>query len=274
MTAGNPAPQYALGSTDAEHERLIRQAMWLVPHTERLFREAGIGPGHRVLDLGSGVGDVALIAARLVGPSGEVLGIERDTRSIARATARVAQAGMHNVSFTQSDVCQLPSDKLFDAAVGRYILMFLPDPVAVLRSLVPLVRPGGVLAFQEPDWRVFLEHVKRFPLWSAGAALLEETFKRSGANAEIGPVLSHVFQQAGLPAASMRTDTLLGAEEWMVDVLRSLRSQMTEFNLPLDSLGDFNTLSQRLQAEVAAASTGTPLPALVSAWSRKLAAGG
>jgi len=50
--------------------------------------EAGIGPGQRVLDLGSGVGDVAMLAARLVGPSGEVVGIERDASSIARANAR------------------------------------------------------------------------------------------------------------------------------------------------------------------------------------------
>ncbi len=81
MTARNSTSQYALGSTDAEHERLIWQAERVAPLTERLFREAGIGPGQRVLDLGSGVGDVAMLAARLVGPSGEVVGIERDPRS-------------------------------------------------------------------------------------------------------------------------------------------------------------------------------------------------
>ena len=57
--------QYALGSTDAEHERLIWQAERFALLTERLFREAGIGQGQRVLDIGSGVGDVALLAARL-----------------------------------------------------------------------------------------------------------------------------------------------------------------------------------------------------------------
>src|ERR1700730_1644395 len=93
--------EYALGSADAEHNRLVRQAEWLAPLTDQFFRDAGIGPGNRVLDLGSGVGDVALIASRLVGPSGEVVGIERDARSIARAAARMAEAGLHNVSFTQ-----------------------------------------------------------------------------------------------------------------------------------------------------------------------------
>ena len=269
MTSSSPTPHYALGSTDAEHERLIRQAAWLAPYTERFFRDAGIGPGQRVLDLGSGVGDVALLAARLVGRSGEVVGVEHDTRSIARARARVAEAGLDNVSFIQSDVSEVPSSKPFDAAVGRYILMFLPDPVSVLRSLSQLVRPGGVLAFQEASFTSFLVLAARLPLWSAGASLMQETLQCSGTNTEMGPVLSGIFQQAGLPAPSMRTDTLLGADEWMVDVLRSLRPQFLQFNLPFESLGDFDTLSERLKAELVASNAVAPLPALVSAWSRK-----
>jgi len=134
---------YALGYTTTEQDRLIRQAKQIEPILERLFREAGIGPGQRVLDLGSGVGDVSMLAARMVGPSGEVVGIERDASSIALAKARVAEAGFRNVSFTQADASQIVSDQPFDAAVGRFILMFLPDPAAVLQSLIKLVRPGG-----------------------------------------------------------------------------------------------------------------------------------
>src|SRR5213594_4212943 len=115
MITNGSASTYALGSTDAEHERLIRQAARLAPYSERFFREAGISTGQRVLDLGSGVGDVAMLAARLVGPSGDVVGVERDPRSIARARARVAEAGLRNVSFTQSDVNQIQSSKPFDA---------------------------------------------------------------------------------------------------------------------------------------------------------------
>jgi ubiquinone/menaquinone biosynthesis C-methylase UbiE len=269
MTEVSPTSQYALGSTGVEHERLIRQATWLTAHTERLFREAGIGPGHRVLDLGSGVGDVALIAARLVGPTGEVVGIERDPRSIARAEARLADAGLRNVKFTQSDAAEIPGDRPFDAAVGRYILMFLPDPISVLSSLSHLVRPGGILAFQEPCWKSFLEQSARLPLWSSAASLLVETFQCTGTNTEMGPALSRVFQEAGLPAPSTHTDTLIGSEQWLPDCLRSLRPQMVQLNLSLAPLGDFETLSERLQTEVTAFKTTTPLPDLVSAWSRK-----
>ena len=122
MSSSGLTSHYALGSTDAEHERLIRQAAILSRLTERFLREACIGPGQRILELGSGVGDVAMVAARLVGHSGEVVGVERDTRSIARARVRAREAGLHNVTFTQSDVCELSGDNSFDAVVGRFIL--------------------------------------------------------------------------------------------------------------------------------------------------------
>src|SRR5260370_13452967 len=91
MPASGPTPPYTLGSTDAEHERLIRQAAHLAPYTERFFRDTVIASRQRVLDIGSGVGDVAMLAAQLVRPSGEVVGIERDPRSIAPARARVPE---------------------------------------------------------------------------------------------------------------------------------------------------------------------------------------
>src|SRR6266702_2734189 len=115
MTTSHSATEYALGSTDAEHERLIWQAARVAPITERLFCEAGIGLGQRVLDIGSGVGDVAMLAARLVGPSGEVVGIERDPKSITKARVRVTEAHLHNVTFTQSDVGEIRDGKPFDA---------------------------------------------------------------------------------------------------------------------------------------------------------------
>src|SRR5437867_13450878 len=101
MTTSHPSADYALGYTDAEHERLIRQAARVAPITERFFREAGIGLGQRVLDLGSGVGDVAMLAARLVGPSVQVVAIERGPKSIAKASVCVTEAGFHYVCFNE-----------------------------------------------------------------------------------------------------------------------------------------------------------------------------
>jgi ubiquinone/menaquinone biosynthesis C-methylase UbiE len=273
MTANHPFYSYALGSTDSEHERLIRQAARLAPYTERFFREAGIGPGQRVLDLGSGVGDVAMLVARLVRPSGEVVGVERDTRSIARAKARVAEAGVRNVTFTQSDVSQIASTRLFDAVVGRFILMYLTDPVAVLRSLSRFVAPGGVFAFQESSWAPILAISTHLPLWSAAVSLMCETFQRSGANPEIGLALYRIFQEAGLPAPTMRMEIPLGDDSdfvrWIYDVISSLRPQSKELNLSLEKLGDFDTLLERLLAEAAASNRVASWMAIIGAWSRK-----
>ena len=95
-----------------------------------------------------------------------------------------------------------------------------------------------------------------------------ETFQRSGANINLGPELPRVFHAAGLPPPSLRTDTLIGAEQWMPEVLQSLRPKMDQLNLSVEPLGNFETLSRRLEAEVTAFNVATPLPQLVSAWSR------
>jgi len=272
-TTTNPSSGYALGYTNSEHDRLIRQAARIEPILERLFREAGIGPGQRVLDLGSGVGDVAMLAARLVGPSGEVVGIERDPCSIAVAKARSAKAGFRNISFTQTDASQIVSDKLFDAAIGRFILMFLPDPASVLRSLSRLVRPGGVLAFQEPSWAPFLTRAETLPLWSGVVSSIHETFLRSGVNPEMGPDLYRIFQEIGMPAPAMHMEIPLGSDadfsRVVCEVLDNLRPLAQQHEVSLDVLGDFATLSDRVQAEIVASGTFVSWVPLVGAWVRK-----
>jgi SAM-dependent methyltransferase len=272
---GQPASDYALGYSDGEHERLIRQAAIIDPITERLFHQAGIGAGQRVLDLGSGMGDVAMLLAQIVGPSGEVVGIERNASSIGRARARAAATGLHNVSFLNTDVNQIAIDRPFDAAVGRFILMFLPDPVSVLRSVSRLVRPGGVLAFQEPSWIPLLALGDRLPLWSCVLRSIHETILRSGANPEMGLALYSIFQEVGLPAPKMHLEIPLGSD---VDFLRviselvcSLRPLAEQHNVSLEELGNLDTLSDRIRAEIAAANTVVSIVPLLGAWSRKSA---
>jgi ubiquinone/menaquinone biosynthesis C-methylase UbiE len=272
MTTSRRAADYPLGHTDAEHERLIRQAARVAPTTERFFLEAGIGPGQRVLDLGSGVGDVAMLVARLVGPSGEVVAIERDPKSIAKANARVTEAGVHNVSFNESNVNEILDEKPFDAAVGRFILMYLPDPVAALRSISQVVRPGGVFVFQEPCWVPVLAHLASLPLWFATASLIDKTM-RASANHDMGTELYHTFVEAGLPEPTVRMELPMGREpylaQWYYDTLCSLRPQIEQLHMPIESLGSLDTLVHRLQAEVAESKTVACWFASVGAWCRK-----
>src|SRR5262245_15962840 len=272
MTTSLRSANYPLGHTDAEHERLIRQAAQVAPITERFFREAGFGPGQRVLDIGSGVGDVAMLVARLVGPSGEVVAVERDRNSIAKASARVTEAGFPNVRFNESNVNEILDENLFDAAVGRFILMYLPDPVATLRSISQLVRPGGVIVFQEPTWVPVVAHLTALPLWFATASLIDKTM-RTSANHDMGAELYHTFVNAGLPAPTVRLELPMGKEsylaQWYHDTLCSLLPQMKQLRMPIESLGSLATLVQRLQAEVVDSKTVACWFASVGAWCRK-----
>jgi hypothetical protein len=116
----------------------------------------------------------------------------------------MAEAGLYNVKFAQTDIAEFSSDTPFDAVAGRFILQFLPDPVGVLLSLSEQVTPGGIIAFQEGSWAPFVLFSAHLPLWSAGVSLLHEVAARSGVNVEMGPALYKVFQDAGLPAPNMR----------------------------------------------------------------------
>lgn len=225
--------------------------------------------GQRVLDLGSGVGDVSVIAGRIVGPVGEVVGAERDPRAVARATARAMELGLEHVHFTQADIADLPIERPFDAVVGRYILMFLRDPGAVLRSVSRVVRPGGVIAFQEPCWTSFLQACELLPLWRACATLMVETFHRTGANTRMGADLSATFFAAGLPRPAVHTDTLVGAERWMPDVIQTLAPKMQALNLGVGCLGNLSTLYDRLLEEAESNNVPPPLPAILGAWACK-----
>ena len=270
---GSHPISYALGYSDSEHERLIRQAAIIAPITERFFREAGIGAGQRVLDLGSGLGDVSMLVARLVGPSGKVVGIERDAMSIERAQARVSAAGFRNVSFLNTDVNNIVTDQRFDAAVGRFILTFLADPVSVLQSVLRLVRPGGVLAFQEGSWIPMLALGDRLPLWSCVLRAIHDTVVRSGANPEMGLALYPIFQEIGLPAPRMHLEIPLGSEPNFIrvisDLLCSLQPLAQAHNVLLEELGELNTLRDRMCAEIAAANTVVTLIPLVGVWAQK-----
>jgi SAM-dependent methyltransferase len=272
MLADKRHSDYHLGNTDAEHERLIRQAIRLAPVTERFFREAGIGSGQQVLDLGAGVGDVAMLVARLVGSSGKVVAIERDSRTISRARARAKEAGLNNIDFVQADIAEYSTAAMFDAVVGRYILQFLSDPVTTLRSVAKRVCPGGLVAFQEGSWIPFLSLSAHLPLWYAGASLLHESGVRSGVNLEMGTGLHKAFQEAGLPAPRMRLEMELASDpdftRWVSDSLRSVLPQIQKLNLSLGALGDLDTLEERLQNEVAMSNTVVPWIGLVAAWCR------
>jgi ubiquinone/menaquinone biosynthesis C-methylase UbiE len=202
------AHEYELGHSGRELDRLRLQARLVDPLTRQFFMNAGLKPGMRVLDVGSGGGDTALLAAELVGEGGEVVGFDQSPAAVAAARKRVSAAGTRNVSFSHGDLDRLAFVEPFDAAVGRYVLMFNPDPAAMLKSVAHWVRPGGPIVFHEPDWK----GIRSNPM----ASLYEEchewivrTFKRLGTNPNMGHDLHAAFVRAGLPPPSMALSAIV-----------------------------------------------------------------
>src|SRR5262245_34156229 len=137
---------YILGHSDAEIRRLQTQAAILRPITERLLRCAGIQTGMRVLDLGSGAGDVAMLAAALVGPSGPVVATARNLQVLSMATQRARTCGAQHLACHEASADTFVDNAGFDLVVGRYVLIHQPDPAAFLRVAAQLAKPGGTIA--------------------------------------------------------------------------------------------------------------------------------
>jgi 2-polyprenyl-3-methyl-5-hydroxy-6-metoxy-1,4-benzoquinol methylase len=155
----NQGRVYVLGHSAEELNRLIDQARLFGELTEDVFVRAGIGAGMRVLDVGCGAGDVSFLLARMVGPSGAVVGVDRSEDAVAMASSRAKAMGLSQVSFSQGEIEDISFDQPVDAAVGRFVLMYSPDPSVSLRRIATNVRAGGIVAFQEMN----VAEAKSFP---------------------------------------------------------------------------------------------------------------
>ncbi|WP_223862869.1 class I SAM-dependent methyltransferase [Pseudomonas cannabina] len=114
--------------------------------TTQLLMDAGICSGMRILDVGCGSGDVAFLLSDLVGSAGEIVGVDHDGAALANARSRAGQRT--SPAFIQSDLLDLPASVgMFDAIVGRRVLMYQTDTVAVVKALAVHLRPGGVMVF-------------------------------------------------------------------------------------------------------------------------------
>jgi SAM-dependent methyltransferase len=272
QTTAQTGPIYWLGHTDTETQRLIRQAGYYNAFTRQLFAEAGIAPGMRVLDIGSGAGDVAFLAAEFVGPTGQVVGVDQNPAVLAVARERARTAGLTHVEFVAGDARDLAAGERFDAVVGRLVLMYLSDPAAALRAFTRHLKPGGIVAFQDYTIRLTWPHDSA--LWGRVAGWIQAAGQCAGVEMAMGDKLRPAFLAAGLPEPQLRLAARIGggpdfngyAE--VAAVVRSLLPLILRFGIATAPEVDIETLEDRLRVAAVAANGIVKMPDLVSAWAR------
>ncbi|MBO0820102.1 MAG: class I SAM-dependent methyltransferase [Nocardiopsaceae bacterium] len=264
---------YPFADRTAEDERLVAQArVFFDPYTRRLFQEAGLAPGMRVLDLGSGSGHVARLAAGLTGPDGRVVGIERDPEAVEMARRRTDAAGLADrVEFRAGDAQTLEGvEDGFDAVVGRLVIMYLPDPVAAIRRAASRVRPGGLVCLHEADLD-YLWASPEPPLWSRVRRWFTEAMGKAGIEARMGPRLHAALRQAGLPSPRLlveaHADGGPDAPAWgWASLVTGAAGLIERLGVATREEIDPPTLADRLLAELRAADGCVIGPPMTGAW--------
>jgi 2-polyprenyl-3-methyl-5-hydroxy-6-metoxy-1,4-benzoquinol methylase len=270
---GERQAPYILGHDGDELDRLIDQARFFGDLTDEVLGRAGIGPGMRVLDVGCGAGDVSFLAARRVGPTGTVLGVDRAPEAVEVAERRAREAGLTNVSFAVHDLSDVTLTGPVDALIGRLVLMYLRDPAAALRRLLDDVKPGGVVAFQEMDMGTATCEPD-CPLFATTGERIIQTFVRAGLDHRTGLKLARIYRNAGLPAPQ----TLQGARvesgpdspvyAWLAQTTRTLLPLMERTGVASAAEVGVDTLEARLREAVVAADATIVPPPLIGAWTR------
>jgi len=252
---------------------LLLQASILNPFTEQLFHRAGISSGMSVLDIGCGVGDVSLLAARLVGRYGSVTSVDIDPAALATLEARASAEGMKHVECIQANMQEWKPGRRFDAVIGRHILIHSKDPVAVLRDCAALLRERGLAAFHEYDFSVVHRGWPATPLRDRLMGVFDQFFARASCS-NIGSRLWKLLMDAGFERPDCRVEYPIsgGSDsvyyEWLTESFRSIYPRAIAQGVIADGEFDFDTVEQRMREEATAGNSCIAAPAMVAAFAR------
>ena len=267
-------PTYVLGHSEQELQRLRRQALLIGPATRLFLGEGGVGAGMRVLDVGSGAGDVALLVAELVGETGAVIGTDKAPAAVATASRRAREQGRRHVSFREGDPAHMRFETPFDAVIGRYVLLFQSDAVAMVRRLLRHLRPGGLVLFHEPDWQS-ARSIPSVPTYDSCCRWIQQTFARAGTDSNMAGRLYRTLVGAGLSAPTMRMQTFIGGGaqcagylQAVADLVGSMLPSMVQLGVASAAEIDHPTLAERMQGETVSSDSLIIGRSEIGAWAR------
>ncbi len=276
MTNSDTKQIYTMGRSEGETQRLIKQSQLYDAITRNFFARAGISSGMKVLEIGSGAGDVAMIAAEMVGSEGQVVGVDVNADILNIARSRAEAAGLQNITFIAGDVRDADLDSEFDALVGRLVLMYIPEVGKAFENLLSLLNTGGIVAFQEVDMTPYT--ATKHPDTPVTNNLIDwtlEVFKRTGGNTAMGLDLYKLFKEAGLPDPDMHYEAPIGCSEswpgfsYVEQSFRSLLPLLVDLQIATAEEVGIDTLADRVKNEVNALKRPFFLPPHVTAYTIK-----
>jgi ubiquinone/menaquinone biosynthesis C-methylase UbiE len=146
-----PDDVYTHGHADS----VLRSHRWRTAQNSAAYLIPHLDAGARILDVGCGPGTISLDLARLV-PQGTVVGMDRSAAVVSEAVEAASTSGVPNIDFTVGDVYSLAyEDATFDVVHAHQVLQHLSDPVAALREMGRVCRPGGIVAARDADYASF-----------------------------------------------------------------------------------------------------------------------
>jgi SAM-dependent methyltransferase len=182
--------------THGHHESVLRSHEWRTAENSAGYLLARLEPGIDLLDVGCGPGTITIDLAHRVAP-GAVVGIDRADDVIAKADDLARRQAVENVRFATGDVYALDfDDASFDVVHAHQVLQHLREPVAALREMKRVLRPGGTLAVRDSDYAAFV-WAPADPLLDRWGELYHSITRHNGAEPDAGRHLLGWAQQAG-----------------------------------------------------------------------------
>ena len=192
-------------------ERLRMLSRVMRPTSLSLLQRAGIRTGMSCWEIGCGGGDLAFDIARAVAPVGRVVGTDIDAKKLEMAAREANEQRLTNIEFRLEDIAECEPQERFDLVHARFVLTHLANPAAALSRMRRALRPGGVIAIEDIDFRGHFCHPENAAFWRY-VELYTETVRRRGADANIGPRLPSLVAAAGFTRVQMHIVQPAGTE--------------------------------------------------------------
>ncbi|MDK1472124.1 methyltransferase domain-containing protein [Streptomyces sp. 549] len=182
--------------THGHHESVLRSHRSRTAANSAAYLLPDLAPGLDLLDVGCGPGTITVDLAERVAP-GRVVALDPAPDALHAARGEAARRGLRGVEFVQGDVHRLDhEDDSFDVVHAHQVLQHVADPVAALREMRRVCRPGGVVAVRDADYAAMTWY-PRLPALDAWLDLYQRVARSGGGEPDAGRRLLHWAQQAG-----------------------------------------------------------------------------